>query len=64
MYCHISPLGENIHITFKPFPMDALVHMEDDIEWAMRRMKSNRSGGPSGMRAEHLHKCLWEEWEA
>ena len=38
--------------------------MEDDIEWAVRRRRDNRSGGPSEMRVEHLQQWLWEARKA
>ena len=41
-----------------------MVPMEDDIEWAVKRLRNNRSGGPSGMRAEHLKRWLAAVWKA
>ena len=38
--------------------MDDSVPTEDKIEKAVKRLKNNCSGGPSGMRAEHLKGCL------
>ena len=32
--------------------------MEDKIEDAVKKLRRNRSGGPSGMRAEHLQGWL------
>ena len=32
--------------------------MEDKIKWAVWRLIDNCSGGPSGMRAEHLQQFL------
>ena len=32
--------------------------MEDEIEDAVKKMRRNRSGGPSGMRAKHLKGWL------
>ena len=34
--------------------MDVSVPMEDEIEEAVKKLRRNRYGGPSGMRAEHL----------
>ena len=35
-----------------------MVHTEDDIEEAFKKLRRNRSGRPSGMRAEHLKGWL------
>ena len=56
--------GENIPTTVEPFPVDELVPTGDDIEWAVQRMRSNRSGGPSGIRTEHLQQWLREAQKA
>ena len=34
--------------------------MDDEIELAVKRLRNNRSGGPLGMRAEHLKGWLAE----
>ena len=44
--------------------MEDLVPTEDNIEWAVRRLRANRSGRPSGMRKEHLRGWLREEKKA
>ena len=41
-----------------PFVVDDSVPMEDEIEWAVTQLRNHRSGGPSGMRAEHLKRWL------
>ena len=58
LYRYIPPLGANIPIYVEPFPVYDLVPMEDDIEWAVKRLQNHRSGGPSGMRAGHLKGWL------
>ena len=60
LHHHIPTPGENIPVSVDPFPLDELVPMEDDIEWAVRRMWDNHSGGPSRIRAEHLQQWIWE----
>ena len=35
-----------------------MVPTEDEIEWAVKRLRNKRSGGPSGMRAEYLKRWL------
>ena len=37
-----------------------MVPTEDEIEWAVRRLRNNLSGGPSIIRAEHLKGWLEE----
>ena len=32
--------------------------MEEEIKWAVKRLRNYRFGGPSGMRAEHLKRWL------
>ena len=73
LYSYVPSLGTNIPISVKPAPVDDSVPTEDDIEWAVKHLGRNRSGGPSGMRAEHLKMWLAaakmrkresaEEWE-
>ena len=41
--------GENIPVTVTPAEVDNLVPMEDEIEDAVKKLRRNRSGGPSGM---------------
>ena len=38
--------------------------MEEDIEWVVKRLRTNRSGNPSRMRAEHLRWWIWEARKA
>ena len=38
--------------------MDESITTEDEIEEAVKKMRRNRSGGPSGIRAEHLKGWL------
>ena len=54
LYSYITPLGENIPISVEPFLVDDSVPTEEEIDWAVPRLRNNGSGGPSGMRAEHL----------
>ena len=43
-----------------PFPVDELFSEEENIEWAAKRLRSNRSRDLSVMRAEHLQIWLAE----
>ena len=58
LYSYVPPLGKNIPIYVNPFPVDNWVPKEDEIEWAVKRLRNNRSGGLSGMRTERLKRCL------
>ena len=58
LYSYVLPLGENIPISVQPFPVDDSVPTEDEVEWAVKQLCNHRSGGLSGMRSEHLNKCL------
>ena len=39
-----------------PFPVDNSIPREEEIVETFKRLRLNRSGGPSGMRAEHLRQ--------
>ena len=40
------------------FVVDDSIPEDAEIAWAVHRLCLNRSGGPSGMRAEHLRQWL------
>ena len=58
IYSYIPPLGTNIPISLEPFPVDDSVPTEDEIEWAVKRLRNHRSRGLSGMRSEYLKRWL------
>ena len=58
LYSYVPPPGKNISISVQPFPVDDSVPTEDEIEWAVKRLHNNRSGGPSGMWTENLKRWL------
>ena len=60
LYSYVPPPGENIPISVEPFPVDDSVPTEDEIEWAVKRLRNHCSGGPQVMRAEHLKMWLAE----
>ena len=64
LHHHIPPIGENTPISVDPLPVGDLVPMEDDIKWVVWRLKDERSGGPSGIRFEHLQQWIWEAQKA
>ena len=45
-------------MAIKPFMVDNLVPEEGESEWAVKRLCSNRYGGPSQMRVEHIKGWL------
>ena len=58
MYSHVPPPGDNIPVTVTPADVDDLVPTEDEIAEAVKKLWRNRSGGPSGIHAEHLKGWL------
>ena len=54
LYSYVPPPGENIPVTVTPSDVDDPVPKEDEIAKAVKKLRRNRSGGASGMRAEHL----------
>ena len=58
IYRHVPPLGEMIPVGDLPFSVDDDTPDNEDIAWEVHRLCLNRSGGTSGMRAEHLRYWL------
>ena len=58
LYSYVPSPGENTPVTVAPVEVNDLVPTEDEIEDAVKKLKRNRSGGPSGMQAEHLEWWL------
>ena len=58
LYSYVPPPGTDIPISVEPSLMENLVPTEDEIEWAVKRLRNHRSRGTSGMRAEHLKRWL------
>ena len=50
--------GDNIPVTIEPFAVENSIPEEEEIEWAVKRLRNNRAGGPSRMRAEDLKGWL------
>ena len=61
LYSYVPPPGANKPISVDPLPVDDSVLTEDVIEWAVKRLQNHRSGGPSGIRSEHLKGWLAAE---
>ena len=57
LYAHVPPPGRPIPTEVAPFPVDDTILGEEDISEAMMRLRLHHTGGPSGMKAEHLR--MW-----
>ena len=60
LYHHLQPSGENISVFIAPFQIYDSVPTEEEIEWSVRQISSNRSGVLSSMRSDKLRKRLLE----
>ena len=52
-----SPLGESVPTMVAPFPIDDRVPTEEEIGTAVKRLKTGKAAGPTGIKAEHF-----KEW--
>ena len=58
LYSRVPPPGDSILVDIDPFAVEDGVLDEREIEWAVKRLRNNRAGGPSRMRAEDLKGWL------
>ena len=58
LYSQVPSPGEKIPVTVEPAMIDDLVPTEDKIAAAVKKLRRNRSGGPSRIRAEHIKGWL------
>ena len=58
LYSRVPPPGDTIPVTIAPFTVEDGVPSEAEVEWAVKLLRNNRSGGPSRMRAEKLKGWL------
>ena len=58
LYSRVPPPGENIRVQIERFEVGDKVPDEGEIEWGVKRLRNNHSGGTSRMRAEHLKGWL------
>ena len=58
LYSQVPSPGENIPVTVEPALIDDSVPTEDEIEAAVKKLRRNRSGGPSRIRTEHIKGWL------
>ena len=59
IYRHVPPPGETIPVGDFCFFVDDDIPEDEEIAWAVHRLCLNRSGGSSGMQAEHLREWLF-----
>ena len=58
LYSYVPSPETNIPISVNPVRVDDLIPAEDKIKGAVKHLQRNRSGGPLGMRAEHLKRWI------
>ena len=58
LYSRVPPPGENIPVRIERCEVKDKVTDEGGIEWAVKRLRNNRSRGLPRMRAEHLKGWL------
>ena len=58
LYIRFPPPGDNIPVELEPFEVKDAVPEKGEIEWAVKRLRNNRFGGASRMRAEHIKGWL------
>ena len=60
LYHHVPLPVRPIPVEVTPFPMEDSIPGEAEIAEVVKCLRLNRFGGPSGMRAEHIHQWLQE----
>ena len=58
LYSRVPPLVKNILVQIEPLEVEDKVSDKREIDWAVKRLRNNRSGGPSWTWAEHLKGWL------
>ena len=58
MCSRVPPPGENMLVRIERFEVEEKAPDEGEIEWAVKCLRNNCSGGPSRMRVEHLEGWL------
>ena len=58
LYSRVPPPGDTIPVTIETCVVEDGVPTEAEIEWAVKRLRNNRAGGASRMRAEDLKGWL------
>ena len=62
LYSWFPPPGDSIPVYIEPFAVEDGVPDEGEIEWAVKRLRNNRAGGASRMRAEDLKGWFAAAW--
>ena len=55
-----DPPRDSIQVKFAPSPINDSIPMVENISWVVQQLKCHRSGGSSGMKAEHIQAWLEE----
>ena len=58
LYSRVPLPRDNIPVELEPFEVENAVPEEGGIEWAVKRLRNNRSRGPSQMRADQIKGWL------
>ena len=58
LYWHVPLPGQPVPVEVQPFMLEYSIPKEEEIAWAVCRLRLNLSGNPSGMRAEDLRQWL------
>ena len=62
LYNRVPPPGDIIPVDIETFAVEDGVPEEGEVEWAVKRLRNNRAGGLSRMRAEKLKDWLAAAW--
>ena len=60
LYRTVPPQGDTIPISVPPSSIDDSIPTEEEVEWAVMRLRGHRLGGSSQMRTEYLREFLRE----
>ena len=58
LYRYVPPPEDNIPVSVEPFPVEYLVSMEDEIEWAVKQLHNHFYEGPLGIQAKQINGWL------
>ena len=58
LYSRVPPRGDSIPVEIETFEVEDRVPDEGEIEWVVKRLRNNRTGGPSRMQAGDLKGWL------
>ena len=55
-----DPPRDSIQVKVAPSPINDSIPMVENISWVVQQLQCHRSGGSSGMKAEHIQAWLEE----